>query len=105
MMLYQTDVCIKFFNMASPKFDERDGTNMQLIKAAHGPRSVMASGPGDRRLYYKKKMMATKVTLQINLAYPFSPAPCTPCKQVIMWASPTLCEQGETNRETHLPFT
>jgi hypothetical protein len=42
---------------------------MQSIKAAHGLCSVMASGPSDRRLYYKKKMMAAKVTLEINLVY------------------------------------
>jgi hypothetical protein len=27
-MLYETDVCLKVFNMASPKFGERGGTNM-----------------------------------------------------------------------------
>jgi hypothetical protein len=42
---------------------------MQLIEAAHGLRSVMANGSGDRRLCYKKKMMATKVTLEINSFY------------------------------------
>jgi hypothetical protein len=26
--LYETNVCMKLFNMASPKFDERGGTNM-----------------------------------------------------------------------------
>jgi hypothetical protein len=104
-VLYKIDVCMKLFNMASPKFDERGGTNMQSIKAAHGLRSVMASGPGDRRLYYKKKTMATKVTLEINFAYLWSPPPCTPCKEVLMWVNPTLCERGETNREARLPFT
>jgi hypothetical protein len=84
-MLYETNVCMKFLNMASPKFNERDGTNMQSIGAAHGLCSVMASGPGDRRLHYKKKTMATKVTLEINLVYPL-------CKQVLMWVSPTVCE-------------
>jgi hypothetical protein len=28
-MLYETDVCTKLFNMASPKFDERGGTNRE----------------------------------------------------------------------------
>jgi hypothetical protein len=67
MALYEIDVCMKLFNVASPKFDERGGTNMQSIEVAHGLHSVMASGPGDRRLYYKKKTIATKVTLEINL--------------------------------------
>jgi hypothetical protein len=66
-VLYETDVCVKLFNMTSPKFSEQGGTNMQHIKATHGLCSIMASGPGDRRLYYKKKMMATKVTLEIIL--------------------------------------
>jgi hypothetical protein len=66
-VLYETDVCVKLFNMTSPKFSEEGGTNMQQIKATHGLCSIMASGPGDRRLYYKKKMMATKVTLEIIL--------------------------------------
>jgi hypothetical protein len=44
-------------------------------------------------------MMVTKVTLEINLVYPWSPPPCTPYKQVLMWVSPTLCERGGTNRE------
>jgi hypothetical protein len=65
---------------------------MQSIEPAHGLRSIMKSGPGDRRLYYKKKMMANKVTLEINLLYPWSPSPYTPCKQVLMWVRPTLCE-------------
>jgi hypothetical protein len=69
-VFYETDVCIKLFNMASPKFGERGGTNKQSIKTAHGLRSIMASGPDDRRLYYKNKTMATKVTLEINLVYP-----------------------------------
>jgi hypothetical protein len=34
---------------------------MQSIKAAHGPRSIMASGPDHSRLY-KYKMMASKET-------------------------------------------
>jgi hypothetical protein len=50
-VLYETGVYIKLFNMASPNFDEQGGTNMQAIEAAHGLRSVMASVPGDRRLY------------------------------------------------------
>jgi hypothetical protein len=50
-VLYETGVYIKLFNMASLNFDERGGTNMQSIEAAHGLRSVMASVPGDRRLY------------------------------------------------------
>jgi hypothetical protein len=104
-MLYEIVVCMKLFNMASHKFSERGGTNMQSIEAAHGLRSVMASGPSDRRLYYKKKMMTTKVTLEINLVYPWSAPPRTPCKQVHMWVSPTLCERGGTNQEVHLPFT
>jgi hypothetical protein len=69
-MLYETNICMKLFNMASSKFGERGGTNMQSIAAAHGLRLVMASMPGDRRLYCKKKMMATMVTLEINLVYP-----------------------------------
>jgi hypothetical protein len=69
------------------------------------PRSVMASGHSDRRLYYKKKMMATKVTPKINLVYRWSPSPCTPCKQVLIWVSPTLCERCGTNWEVRLPFT
>jgi hypothetical protein len=28
-LLYKTDVCMKLFNMASPKFDERGGTNRE----------------------------------------------------------------------------
>jgi hypothetical protein len=43
---------------------------MQSTESAHVLHSIMASGPGDRRLYYKKKTMATKVTLEINLVYP-----------------------------------
>jgi hypothetical protein len=78
---------------------------MQSIEVAHGLRSVMASGPGDRRLYYKKKMMVTNVILEINLVYPWSPPPCTPSKQVLMWDSPTFCDQGETNRDARLLFT
>jgi hypothetical protein len=62
-VLYETDVCMKLFNMASSMFGERGGTNMQSIEAAHGLHSVMASRPSDRRLYYKKKTMDTKVTL------------------------------------------
>jgi hypothetical protein len=27
-VLYESDVCIKLFNIASPKFGERGGTNM-----------------------------------------------------------------------------
>jgi hypothetical protein len=42
---------------------------MQLIEATHGLCSVMASGPSDRRLFYKKKIMATKITIEINLVY------------------------------------
>jgi hypothetical protein len=45
MVLYEIDVCMKLFNMASPKFSERGGTNMQLIDFAHGLHSVMASRP------------------------------------------------------------
>jgi hypothetical protein len=56
--LYNTDVCMKLFNMISPKFDERGGTNMQSIEAAHELRSVMASGPGHSRLY-KKSTVST----------------------------------------------
>jgi hypothetical protein len=66
MVLYEIDVCMKLFNMASPKFNERGGINMQSIEYAHGLHSVIESGPGDIRLYYKKKTMATKVTLEIN---------------------------------------
>jgi hypothetical protein len=40
---------------------------MQSIETTHGLCSIMASGPGDKRLYYKKKTMPTKVTLEINL--------------------------------------
>jgi hypothetical protein len=29
MVLYETDVCTKPFNMASPKFGERGGTNWE----------------------------------------------------------------------------
>jgi hypothetical protein len=83
-VLYETDVCIKLFNMASPMFDERGGINMQSIEAADGLRSVMVSEPGDGRLYYKRKTMATKVTLEINFVYPWSPPPCTPCKKVLL---------------------
>jgi hypothetical protein len=68
-VLYEAHVCIKLFNMSSPNFEEWGGTNMQLIEAAHGLRSVMANGSGDRRLCYKKKRMATKVTLEINSFY------------------------------------
>jgi hypothetical protein len=89
-VLYETNVCMKLFDMASPKFGERGGTNMKLIKTTHGLCLIIASGLSDRRLYYKKKMMVTKVTLEINLVYPWSPLPCTPCKKVLMWASP-LC--------------
>jgi hypothetical protein len=39
---------------------------MATIIAAHGLQSVMANMPGDKRLYYKKKTMVTKVTLEIN---------------------------------------
>jgi hypothetical protein len=46
-VLYEIDVCINLFNMASPNFDERGGINMQSIEAAHGLRSVMPSGIGD----------------------------------------------------------
>jgi hypothetical protein len=67
--LYEIDVCIKLFNMASPKFSEGGGRNLQSIESAHGLRSVMASRTSDRRLYYKKKTMDTKVTLEINLVW------------------------------------
>jgi hypothetical protein len=70
---------MKLFNMSSPKFDEQGETNMQSIETAHGLYSAMASGSGDRRLY-KKKMMATKVTVEINLVYPWSTLLCTRCK-------------------------
>jgi hypothetical protein len=60
---------IKLFNMVSPKFGERCGTNMKSIEAAHGQRSVIANGLGDKRLYYKKKTMPTKVTREINSFY------------------------------------
>jgi hypothetical protein len=66
MLLYEINVCMKLFNMSSPKFNERGGINMQSIESAHGLHSVIESGPGDIRLYYKKKTMATKVTLEIN---------------------------------------
>jgi hypothetical protein len=104
-VLYETNVCMKLFNMASHKFSERGGTNMLSIEAAHELGLVMASNLDDRRLYYKKKTMATKVTLEINLTDPWSPPPCTPCKQVLLWVNPTLCEWGGTNREARLPFT
>jgi hypothetical protein len=65
---------------------------MQSIEAAHGLRSIMASGPSDRRLFYKKKMMMIKITLVINLVYSWSPPPCARCKQVLMLVNPTLCE-------------
>jgi hypothetical protein len=29
-VLYETDVCMKCFNMASPKFGERGGTNREV---------------------------------------------------------------------------
>jgi hypothetical protein len=29
-VLYETDVCMKLFNMASPKFGERSGTNREV---------------------------------------------------------------------------
>jgi hypothetical protein len=32
--LYETYVCMKLFNMASLKFGERGGTNMQSMEAA-----------------------------------------------------------------------
>jgi hypothetical protein len=70
MVLHEIDVCMKLFNMDSPKFGERGGINMQSIESAHGLRSVMTSRAGDRRLYYKKKTIATKVTLEIYLVYP-----------------------------------
>jgi hypothetical protein len=63
IVLYKIDVCIKYFNMASPKFGKWGGTNMQSIVVAHGLHSVMASRPGDRSLYYKKTMMAINITL------------------------------------------
>jgi hypothetical protein len=42
---------------------------MQSIEAIHGLSSVMASEPGHSRLY-KKKMMVSMITLEINLVYP-----------------------------------
>jgi hypothetical protein len=30
-VLYETDDCIKLFNMASPKFGERGGTNREAL--------------------------------------------------------------------------
>jgi hypothetical protein len=102
-VLHEID-CMKLFNMASPKFGERGGTNMQSVEVAHGLHLVMASRLGDRRLYYKKKMMGTKVTLEINLVYPWSPPPRTPCKQVLMWIRPTLYKRCGTNWEARLPF-
>jgi hypothetical protein len=59
----------------------------------------MACGPDDRRLFYEKKIMAIKITLEINLVYPWSPQPCTRYKQILMWVSSTLCERGGTNWE------
>jgi hypothetical protein len=44
---------------------------MQSIEASHGLCSVMATEPGHSRLY-KKKMMASMVTLEINLVYMLS---------------------------------
>jgi hypothetical protein len=49
---------------------------MQLIEADQGIRLVIASEHGHSRLY-KKKTMAAKVTLEINLVYLWSPPPCT----------------------------
>jgi hypothetical protein len=49
---------------------------MQSIEVAQRIRSVMASEPGHSRLY-KKKMMATMVTLEIYLVYMWSPLSCT----------------------------
>jgi hypothetical protein len=69
-VLYEIDVCMKLSDITSPKFDERGGTNMQSIECTHGLRLEMTSGPDDRMLYYKKKTMATKLTLEINLVYP-----------------------------------
>jgi hypothetical protein len=45
---------------------------MQSIEPAHGLHSVMTSEPDHSRLY-KKKMMASTTTLEINLVYPWSP--------------------------------
>jgi hypothetical protein len=70
---------------------------MQLIEAAQGICSAMASEHGHSRLY-KKKTMATTVTLEINLVYPWSPSTCNRCKQVFMMVSPTFCERGGTNQ-------
>jgi hypothetical protein len=69
-VLYEIDVCMKLFDMTSPKFDERGGTNMQSIECTHGLCLEMTSRLDDRMLYYKKKTMATKLTLEINLVYP-----------------------------------
>jgi hypothetical protein len=55
---------MKLFNMASPKFGERGGTNMQLMEAAN----VYS------RLYKKKKMMSTST--REFLEYPWSPLQC-----------------------------
>jgi hypothetical protein len=44
-VLYEIIVCMKFFNMSSPKFDEQDETNLQSIEVAHRLHSVMASRP------------------------------------------------------------
>jgi hypothetical protein len=49
---------------------------MQSIEAAQEIRSVMASKPGHSRLY-KKKTMATTITIEINLVYPWEPLQCT----------------------------
>ncbi len=82
-VLYETEVCMKLFNMSSPKFDEQGEINMQSIETAHGLYSAMASGSGDRRLY-KKKMMASTIILENNLVYPWLTPPYTRCKQVFM---------------------
>jgi hypothetical protein len=68
-VLYKIDICMKLFNMASLKFGKQGGTNKQSIESAQGLHLVMARGPNDRRLYYKKKTMSTKVTLEINLMW------------------------------------
>jgi hypothetical protein len=51
MVLYEIIVCMKLFNMSSPKFDEQNETNLQSIEVAHRLHSVMASRPSDKRLY------------------------------------------------------
>jgi hypothetical protein len=55
---------MKLFNMASPKFGEQGGTNMQSMEVANVYIRL-----------YKKKMMASMSTREF-LTYPWSPSQC-----------------------------